>query len=402
LAKLDVKTVFKTEFGFTPTHVTKAPGRVELLGNHTDYNEGLVLSVAVDKYVHIAASPRSDGKIELASSAFPGKHEVFWLSEFQKNPAAPWADYVKGTLQYLRSHGVGFSGFNAAIHSTIPMGVGLSSSAALMVATALAVRQLHPFRLTTTGAASLPRSRRGDDSGPPPLSKKERLEIAKICHAAENHFVGVKCGLLDPLSCLFGKAFHALQIDFKHLSIQTLPMIGEVSLVVCYSGVRHDLTAGRYNELQALCAAAAKKLHTKSLRSLELPYLKAHRSRLTEREYECAYHVVGENARVIHSERTLMEDDFPQLGQFMFHSHESSRDFLRNSCEELDRLVELARAHPGCMGARLTGGGFGGATVNLVARSVVLDFIKTITHQYKKETGRLLTPLLCQAVDGPE
>src|SRR5207253_2003816 len=136
--------VFKKHFGYTPTHVVRAPGRLEVLGNHTDYNDGLVMSVAVDKYIYIAAGPRTDGRIELVSSAFP-EVEKFWMSEIKPNPAAHWADYVKGVLAQLRKHGVNFSGFNAAVHGTIPMGAGMSSSAALEVATALAVRKLYPF-----------------------------------------------------------------------------------------------------------------------------------------------------------------------------------------------------------------------------------------------------------------
>src|SRR5712672_2497106 len=147
----EVQTLFKRHFGAPPVHVVRAPGRLELLGNHTDYNEGLVLSLAVDRHIQIAAAPRTDGKIELISSAFP-EAEVFWSNEAKKNPAAPWADYVKGVLDQLRKRGVHFTGFNAAISGDIPMGAGMSSSAALEVATALAVRRLFPFSLTDTGA----------------------------------------------------------------------------------------------------------------------------------------------------------------------------------------------------------------------------------------------------------
>ena len=153
----DAQTLFKKHFGHTPVHVVQAPGRLEVLGNHTDYNDGLVMSVAVDKYVFVASAPRSDGKIEIISSAFPGEREIFWLSEFKKNPAAPWADYVKGVLVQLRKRCVNFSGFNAAIHGTIPIGAGMSSSAALEVATALTVRRLYPFGLGETGATVPPK-----------------------------------------------------------------------------------------------------------------------------------------------------------------------------------------------------------------------------------------------------
>src|SRR5205085_103473 len=202
----------KRHFGYTPTHFVQAPGRLELLGNHTDYNQGLVLALAVDKYIYMSSSPRSDGKIELASSSFQGK-EVFLLHDLKKNPATPWADYVKGVLQQLRKHNVHFGGFNAAIHGTIPMGAGLSSSAAIEVATALTIRRMHPYTLTPTGSTIPPKP---DAKGElPPLNVEQKLEIAKVCQAAENQFVGVQSGLLDQISSLFGKAFHALELDFQ-------------------------------------------------------------------------------------------------------------------------------------------------------------------------------------------
>ncbi|MBC8096797.1 MAG: hypothetical protein H7Y43_13390, partial [Akkermansiaceae bacterium] len=199
----EVLQVFKKHFNQTPTHTVCAPGRLELLGNHTDYNDGLVMALAVDKYIFFAASPRNDGKIELVSSAYP-EREIFSVDQIEKNPAAPWANYVKGVLLQLQKRGVHFSGFNAAIHGTIPMGAGMSSSAALEVGTALIVRKLYPFALTATGLGNAPQR---DGKGElPPIGPTERLEFAKVGQAAENQFVGVKCGILDQISSLFGKA----------------------------------------------------------------------------------------------------------------------------------------------------------------------------------------------------
>src|SRR5439155_18025374 len=329
------------------------------------------MSLAVDKYIHMASAPRLDGKIELVSAAFP-ERELFWMSDLKKNPAAPWADYVKGVLDQLRKRGVNFSGFNAAICGDIPMGAGMSSSAALEVATALTIRRLYPFSLTETGTTVPPaRDARGEL---PPLSAKEKLFLAKLCQAAENQFVGVQSGLLDQISSLFGKAWHAMSIDFRFLTVEHAPMIGE-AIIICDSGVKHALVGGGYNELRQNCESAARKLGAKSLRSVELKLLEATKFKLTGREYECARHVVSEIARVAAGERALRADDHRQFGQYMFQSHESSRDFLKNSTRELDLLVELARAHPGCLGARLTGGGFGGATINLVAHHQAESFI---------------------------
>jgi len=392
----DVQTLFKRHFSYPPVHVVRAPGRLELLGNHTDYNQGVVMSVAVNKYISIGAAPRSDGKIELISGAFPGR-ELFWISDLKKNPEAPWADYVKGVLAQLRKHGVNFNGFNAAIFGDIPIGAGMSSSAALEVATALMVRQLFPFTLTETGATLPPK--RNAKNELPPLVAAEKIHFAKLCQAAENQFVGVQSGLLDQISSLFGKAWNVLSIDFRFLTVEPAPLVGE-AIIVCNSGVKHALVGGEYNELRQNCESAAQKLSATSLRSVELKFLEANRSKLTQREYERARHVVGEIQRVVYAERALQADDHRLFGQLMFQSHESSRDLLKNSTPELDTLVELARAHPGCLGARLTGGGFGGATINLVSYHQAENFMEHMAAQYETRTGRKMKPLLCQVVDG--
>ncbi len=392
----DAQSLFKKHFGSPAIHSIRAPGRLELLGNHTDYNDGLVLSLAVDKYIQMAVAPRTDGKIELISSAFP-QPEIFWVDQLQKNPAAPWADYVKGVLDQFRRRGVHFSGFSAAIHGTIPMGAGMSSSAALEVATALAVRQLHPFTLRETSLGTPPKR---DERGKlPPLGQVEKLLLAKLCRAAENDFVGVRVGLLDQISSLFGKAWQVMEIDFKSLAVELQPIAGE-AIIVCNSGVKHSLVEGAYNELRRLCEASAKALGFESLRCVDVKFLISNKEKLSEREFQCAYHIVTEIQRVAAAARALREDDHRQFGQYMFQSHESSRDFFKNSTPELDILVELARAHPGCLGARLTGGGFGGATINLVAYHQAEDFMAVMARQYAERTGHKIQPLLCQIVDG--
>jgi galactokinase len=392
----EVQTVFKRHFGYTPPHVVKAPGRLELLGHHTGGHEGIVITVAVDRYVHIASAPRTDGKIELVASAFPGR-EIFWLSELKKNPTAPWADYVKDVLAQLRKRDVHFSGFNAAIHGNIPMGAGMSSSAALEIATALTVRRLHPFSLTETGATLPPvRNARGQL---PPLPRAERLHLAKLCRVSEDQFTGGQGGILGPIASLFGKAWHVINVDCRFLTIELAPMIGN-AIILCDSGVQPPPLADFYGELRRECESAARKLGAKSLRSVEFKYLQTAKSHLTPREYECASHVVGEIQRVVFAERALRDDDHRQFGQYLFQSHESARDLLKNTCPELDLLVELAREIPGCLGARLAGGGFGGATVNLVAYHQAENFMETIARQYEERTGRKLTPAVCQIVDG--
>jgi len=392
----EAQKLFKQHFGYTPPHVVLAPGRLEVLGNHTDYNDGLVMAVAVDRYIFIAAGPRTDGKIELVSSAFP-EPERFWMSEIKSNPATRWADYVKGVLAQLRKRGVNFSGFNAAIHGTVPIGAGMSSSAALEVAAALAVRRLYPFSLTETGATLPPK--RNEKGELPPLPLIERMHFAKVCRAAENEFVGMPCGILDQVSSLFGKAWHVMNIDCRYLTVETAPIVGE-AIIVCDSAVKHELVGGEYAALRRSCESAAHKLHAKSLRSVELKDLRRSQAALAPREYECAHHVVSEIARVVAAERALGDDDHRQFGQYMFQSHESSRNFLKNSTTELDTLVELARKHPGCLGARLTGGGFGGATINLVAYHQAESFMKHMAREYAARTGHEIKPVVCQVVDG--
>jgi galactokinase len=355
------------------------------------------MALAVDKYISAAAARRNDGKVAIASTAFPGVAE-FWVSDIQKDPATPWADYVKGLLLELRRRGVHFSGLNLAIHSTIPLGAGLSSSAALLVATALVVRKLFPYSLAEQGCGQPPAR---DGAGElPPLSKAERLILAKACQAAENQFVGVNCGLLDYISSLFGRAHHAILIDCLHLSVDWTPLIGEVAVVISHSGVKHALADGEYNALRRHCESAARALGVRALRMVDAQDLAAGRTRLEERDYQCAYHIVGENQRVTHGERALRDHDLAQFGQFLFQSHASSRDFFKNSCPELDVLVDFARAHPACLGARLTGGGFGGATLSLVQRDQVEVFRRQLAAHYADKTGRTLESWICQVVDG--
>jgi galactokinase len=392
----EAQALFKKHFNQTPTHTVKAPGRLELLGNHTDYNDGLVMSLAVDKYIIITSSPRTDGKIQLVTSAFPGS-ETFPANELKKNPAAAWADYVKGVLEQLRKRGVNFNGFNAAIHGTIPMGAGMSSSAALEVATALTVRKLYPFGLSVSGLTPPPvKNYKGEL---PPASPAEKLEFAKVCRAAENQFVGVNCGILDQISSLFGKAASVIDIDCSSLVVGNSPMPGE-AVIVCNSGVKHALVGGEYNELRQNCENAAKKLGAKFLRTVDLKTVEANKDKLAPREYACARHVVSEISRVVAGERALREGDHKQFGQYMFQSHESSRDYLKNSTRELDILVSLARKAPGILGARLTGGGFGGATINLVSHHQAAAFMDYMSSEYEKATGIKMTPLVCQIVDG--
>jgi galactokinase len=395
----EVEELFQKAFAKPPAVVVEAPGRLELLGNHTDYNQGLVMALAVNKYIYVAGTPRTDAIVELVSSSFPGARDKFYLDRIEKNPETAWANYTKGVLLELQRRGVHFTGFNAAIHGTIPFGAGLSSSAALEMASALVVRRMFPFTLKENGVGDAPRA--GANGELPPLSSAEKMQIAKVGQAAESKFVGANVGLLDQISSLFGKAWQVIQIDFLHNTVAHSPMPPGIAIIVCDSVVKHDLSAaGGYNEVRAHCESAAKKLGVTSLRSVEMKQLQNSKDKLSEREFQCAYHIVGENQRVVFGERALREGDIDQFGQYMFQSHESSRDYFKNSIPELDTLVEIARSIPGSYGARLTGGGFGGATINIVKEEANGSFMKALAEEYFKRTKIRTEPWRANVVDG--
>lgn len=394
---IEAARAFQQHFGSPPTRLARAPGRVELLGNHTDYNQGLVMALAVDKFITVAGTPREDDTVELVSTAFPTPAR-FSLDRLEHDPTAPWADYPKGVLAQLRERGAELRGFNAAIHSSIPLGAGLSSSAALLVASALLIRKLYPYTLDPAGRVTALPPLAGDEL--PALGTAEKLALARLCQAAENRFVGVNCGLLDHISSLFGRAGQVILIDCRDLTVDWTPFAPDLAVVVAHSGVRHALVAGEYNDRRATCEAAAAALGVAALRDVTPELLETRRDVLTPHQYECARHVVGEISRVAHGAALLRGGDFTGFGQLLWESHASSRDHFHNSCPELDTLVELAREHPACVGARLTGGGFGGATLNLVRREAVEDFRAHLTAGYRARTGRALDSWVCQVVDG--
>ncbi len=390
----EVQGIFESQFGTKPTQTAIAPGRAELLGNHTDYNQGLVMALALDKYVVMAGAPRDDGRVRLYSQAFQDTVE-FSLQQIEKDPAHSWAHYTKGLILQLQQRGIRFGGMDAVIHSTVPLGAGLSSSAALLVASAVLLRKLFPYRLLSfEKGENVP----GDQM--PPMDEEEKMLLARVCQAAENQFVGVNCGLLDHISSLFGRADHAILIDCLDLHVEWSPLPDSIGVVIAHSGVRHALVGGEYNERRASCERAAQKLGVPSLRHVTLSMLEEARGRLEETEYRYALHVVGENERVREGSALLREGKLEEFGQKLFESHESSRVNFRNSCPELDTLVELAREHPACIGARLSGGGWGGATINLVRREGMEDFLRYLASGYSARQGRSLEAWPCRIVEG--
>ena len=389
------RTAFKHAFGHAPTHCVCVPARVELLGSHAEWNDGLALTAAVDRYLCLASAPRLDGRVELVSSAYP-QREMFWLSEFAENPHAPWTALVKAMLARLRARGVHFGGFNAAVHSEIPPGSGFGSSGALLAATALTVRQLYPHKLTETGAMI---RRLGREKMPAP-TKLERLRLARLCQQAATRVAAEAGGHWDAVTSLCAEEFSAVLADAQQGTVESVPLHGEAALVVCDTGRLHPIVEARSAALRFHCAAAAKVLGVTTLRVVEPAQLKSARHRLTARQHACAYHVVGENQRVVAAERALREGDLAQFGQYLFQSHASAREFFQNSAPELDWLVERAGEHPACLGARLSGQGFGGFTVNLVLWQEAAEFCQRLETEFRRTQGHELRTWRCRVVAG--
>lgn len=390
-----VQDIFKQHFGYRPAYVSRAPGSLEILGSYTAENDGLVLTAAADRHAFVAASPRTDGKIELIDA--DRAPVVFWITEPKPDPAARWADLFKAVLRELRQRKVHFSGFNAAIQSEIPAGIGLGEDAAAAVAAALIIRLLFPFGLGDSGSTVPPR--RDERGHLPPLAAPERVHFARLCASALAACGRGGDGFVRTQTSLLGKQWNLLSLDCRFRSVVHTPFLG-TAVIVCDSGVRAPDARLAEAEIRERCLAAAHKLRAASLRSVEPRSLRAAQAQLEEREFACAAHVTGEIQRVAAAERALAADDHRQLGNYLSLSHESLRDTLRASCPELEVLVELAHNHEGCLGARAMGSGFGGATANLVAYHAAEPFMAHMEKQFEARTGRKLKPLVCQIVDG--
>lgn len=337
-----------------------APGRVEWLGNHTDYNQGYVLSAALESGTTIKGKKREDDMISLYSVRFDEKFETE-ASKLKPLAEKHWSNYVTGVAAELAKRNE-IGGFEAVIMGDVPIGAGLASSASLTVSTALMLCQL--FKII--------------------LSKPE---MAQMAQAAEHNFAGVKCGLLDQISAIYGVRDQAIFIDFRTLEVKNVQVPKSVELVIVNSGVKHSLVTGEYNERRSSCESAAKKLGKQFLRDIDMKTLERDSSKLNDLEFRRAKHIVGENQRVRSAIEALRANDIARVGQLMLESHSSSMDNFENSISEIDYLISVASSIEGCYGARLTGGGFGGATINLVDTEAIADFGRKISRSYKKRYG---------------
>lgn len=355
--------------------IAHAPGRVELLGNHTDYNEGLVLSAAIDRGVTVRGGPRSDDVVKLSTLELEKSVEVPVAAIAPRVGEDAWANYALGVVRIFGNHGYETGGFELDIVSDLPIGAGLSSSAAFEVAIASFMKKLFLWQI-------------------------EPLQLAKLCRQVENEFVGVNCGLLDQVSSVFGKKSSAIFLDCRAETVATVPFPDDVALLITHSGVKHALVGGEYNERREQCFGAARKLGVPALRDVTSPVLEAARESLSDLEYRRAAHVVGETERVSQGVEFLRIGNVRGFGELMFASHESSRSNFENSTAELDALVHIAREVEGVYGSRLTGGGFGGATVSLIHAAEAKPIAKTFEKRYQELTGIDCRTYLCEIDDG--
>ena len=339
---------------------TYAPGRAELLGNHTDYNEGYVLALAVDRGTTMSGQARSDRQVTIHSREL-GKTETIALDKLLAEAVSPWSRYTLGVVDQFRRNDLPVEGFDAEISGNLPLGAGLSSSASLENATVLFLAKLFGAKL-------------------------EPLQMARLSQKAEHDFVGVRCGLLDQIASLMSTAHHATFIDCRTNEVGHVPLDGTVSVILANSNVKHALVGGEYNERRSDCEAAAHALGVSHLRDATTEMLKARKSELADRIYHRALHITGENERVQEGCDVLRKGDLKRFGELMFASHQSSIENFENSCPELDLLVETARKTPGVYGARLSGGGFGGATINVVEKGREDEVVKALTTALTQAT----------------
>jgi galactokinase len=359
---------FERRFGIAP-RVYRAPGRVNLIGEHTDYNDGYVLPAAIGLFCYVAAAPRDDRLIVLESEEV-GRRVEWSIEDPDPTPRASWSQYVLGVAALLRRRDHHrLQGATLLVSSDVPMGAGLSSSAAIEVGTALALADLSGLQIGTR-------------------------EVARLCQQAEIDFVGARVGIMDQFVATHARAGHALLLDCRSLEHRHVPLSSDVSIVACNTMVRHSHAGGEYNRRRAECESgvariAARFAGVRSLRDVDAARLEACRADLPDAVYRRCRHVVSENARVLAFVSALEENRLGDLAGLMIASHRSLRDDYRVSCAELDAMVEAAENAPGMLGTRMTGGGFGGSTVSLVRRQDVGAFRAYVSDRYAAATGRV-------------
>jgi len=364
-----------------PARVFRAPGRVNLIGEHTDYNEGFVLPAAIDFSTRAELQPLKERKLEIYSEEFDEYVELNLDAEFPR-PTGHWSDYVIGVAVVLEKAGHRLKGARIRIRSEIPLGAGLSSSAAIEVVTAYALVKHSRLNI-------------------------DRVELAKLCQQSENEFVGARVGIMDQFVSLNGRVNSALLLDCRSLDFKLFELPESIRLVICNTMVKHELAASEYNVRRAECEEGVRKLSEllpgiSALRDVSAVQLEEHHEALPEVIYRRCRHVITENARVLAAAGALEALNLPSFGLLMNESHRSLRDDYEVSCRELDLMVSLAHDITGVYGARMTGGGFGGCTINLVDSDKIQNFKTVIADGYYKATRLIPEIYVTSAANGAE
>ncbi len=367
---------FAARFGDDPKLIVRAPGRVNLIGEHTDYNDGFVLPLAIQHAVWIALRPRNDGTVSVISIDFDDSVE-FSLSGIVKRDSL-WAEYVKGVAWAMREAGLTLRGWEGVIMGDVPMGAGLSSSAAIEVAAARAF----------AAASDIP---------------WEAARMAKLCQRAENQWIGVNSGIMDQMISAAGVEGRAVLIDCRHLTLEAVPFPAGTAVAILDTATRRELATGsKYNERRQQCDDAARTFGVKALRDLDPARLMREIDRLDPLVARRARHVVTENARTLQAAAAMRAGDADELGALMNASHISMRDDFEISRAELDTMVEIAQAHAACCGARMTGGGFGGCAVALIRADTADSFAADVAAAYRSAAQLVPQIYITQASAGAE
>lgn len=361
-----VSSIFQTQFGSRP-RVFAAPGRVNLIGEHTDYNEGFVLPAAIHSSAWLAIGPAETSMGRWISADFSSTADIDF-STITKHPKT-WVNYLLGVVDQFMKAGFKVPAFHAVLHSEVPIGAGLSSSAALESAMAVALN-------TITGAGLQP------------------MELARIAQRAENQFIGLQCGIMDMFASIHGRKHHVMRIDCRDLSHVYFPLeLGAYRIVLMDTGVKHSLASSEYNLRRQQCEAgvaliAGKHTHVRSLRDIDMPLLKSFEGQMDPLVYQRCAFVVAENERVLATCAALQAGDLATVGEYMYASHAGLQHQYKVSCPELDVLVDLVRNDPAVLGSRMMGGGFGGCTISLVHKDAVSRLAAAIGPLYHHRTGK--------------
>lgn len=382
---LAVEDAFVQQFHAKPEFVVRAPGRVNLIGEHTDYNEGFVFPTAIDREMIIAATPNGTDEV-VAYSLDYGETDRFRLSDISKSEQHGWADYLRGVLCVLQKRKFILRGFNAVLAGNVPQGAGLSSSAAYEVAVVTLCNGTE--KLSISGK-----------------------DVALIAQQAENEFVGMQCGIMDQFISALGQEDAALMIDCRSLDYRAVPLkLSDrgCSIVITNSGVRRGLVDSEYNARRAECAEGVKLLSEltgrklNSLRDIEIGEFNKYADKLPTKVVQRCRHVISENKRVLDAVAALEASNLDTFGKLMNESHASLRDDFQVSCFELDELVQLSQKHPGVLGARMTGAGFGGCTVAIMSNETVDSFRNSVIPEYEKRTGKRAEVYVCASTAGAQ